>query len=76
MVQVHPGPFQSAECRALSNEYERSVGGEFVVRTQDSLLRTQDCMIGGVAQLGEHPVCNREATGSIPVASTLRNAED
>jgi hypothetical protein len=30
-----------------------------------------DGQIGAVAQLGERLVCNQEATGSIPVSSTI-----
>jgi hypothetical protein len=31
-------------------------------------------MNGGVAQLGEHLVCNQEVVGSIPIASTILRA--
>jgi hypothetical protein len=38
------------------------------------VLNAKSWVQGAVAQLGERLVCNQEATGSIPVSSTIVNA--
>ena len=66
IVQVYPGPPEiGGQLPAASSQWISLATGNWKLATA----------VGAVAQLGERLVCNQEATGSIPVSSTIFDRE-
>ncbi len=69
-VRFRPSPQRTGPCSSVDRASACEVEGRRFESSRGHEAFQQRCAEGDVAQLAEHPACNREGAGSIPAVST------